>query len=163
MFKAILQMIIGGVVLVMSISYLASSHERSDDSSAHEGSQSQSSLAGEELACVLPSRLMIPGGISDQKLLSAELRVIKEIQGLQNAREAMFFYKMYEEELANFPGSLNDFKSRFDATKGWKLAQQEKDRLLTMHKQNFDATCVNYARALNDKNSRLLKALRYLS
>lgn len=160
MLKAILQMIIGGVVLVMSISFLSSSHSRNDESSVHEGIQPQSFLAGQELACVLPAEPAIPAGIPDQQLLAAELKVIKETRGLQNAKEALSLYKMYEAELANFPANLNDFKSRFDATKGWQLEQKEKGRLLAMHKENFDATCVNYIRALNNKYARLLETQR---
>lgn len=163
MFKALLKIIVGGIVLVMSISYLASSRDRSGESSAHESNQPQSSQAAEELACVLPSKPTISAKIPDQQLLLAELKVIKEIQNLRNAKEAMYFYKMYEEELANFPGSLADFKSRFDAAKGWQLEPREKGRLLATHKENFDATCVNYTRALNNKYARLLKAQRYIS
>lgn len=163
MFKAVLKIIVGLVVLSMSVSYLVSSHDRGGEASARQGGQYKSSLSGQELSCDLPSKPDISGKFSEQQLLTAELKVIKETRVLQNAKEAMFFYKMYEEELANFPASLSDFKSRFDATKGWKLEPQEKDRLLAMHKENYDATCVNYIRALNDKYARLRKAQSYVS
>ena len=160
MLKAILKIVIGGVVLVMSISFVSACDSRSDESSVHAGMQPQSSLAVQELACVLPAKPTITADIPDQQLIAAELKVIKETKGLKTAKEALFFYEMYEAELANLPENLNDFKSRFVTTKGWQLEQNEKKRLLAMHKENFDATCVNYTRALNNKYSRLLKIQR---
>lgn len=160
MLKAILKMVTRGVVLVMSISFLSACDSRSHESSVHAGMKPQSSLAVQELACVLPSKPTFTADIPDQQLIAAGLKVIKEAKGLKTAKEALFFYEMYEAELANFPENLNDFKSRFDTTKSWQLEQNEKGRLLAMHKENFDATCVNYTRALKNKYSMLLKTQR---
>jgi hypothetical protein len=143
MFKSIFNTIFGLVIFFLGVEYLTSSW----------GGYSE---PAPELTCDLPSPPAFLHNIPADKLRLRELGVIaKSTRSIKDAEE---FYSIYENELRNYPHSLTEFKDRFDTTSDWKMDTQEKNRWLSMHKENYEATCANYVKALTDKYARLSKS-----
>lgn len=157
MLKSVLQFLIGLTIFFTAMHYLTSSGGEDNGSHREASTQPKTQTPEQFLTCSLPTRPVITANISKDQLRLREIKLIQKEKGLDNIQEAKFFYKYYEEELRNFPENLNDFKSRFDVTKRMNLEPNEKERLLSMHKENYDATCANYSQALAAKYARLLK------